>query len=78
MIDKSLGIFLMIIFGLSGIAILTLAWLQPLPASEKILTTLIGSTGLFVALVRALQLRSLPSGVDAEDSMIKVEAKEKP
>ena len=71
--DKSLGIFLMVLFGISGIAILMLAWLQPMPASERILTTFVGSTGLFVALVRALMLKSPQAKTDGEQVLVKVE-----
>lgn len=78
MIDKSLSIFLMIIFGMSGITILTLAWLEPLPASERIMTTLIGSIGLFVSFTRALQIRSLPPETNTEQRLVKAEVKENP
>jgi len=76
--DKSLGIFLVVLFGISGITVLMLAWVQPMPASERILATLIGSSGLFVALVRALLLKSLHAGADAEPGLIKVGVKDKP
>ncbi len=56
--DKSLNVFLMVLFGISGIAILILAWVRPMTASESILTTLIGSAGLFMALTRARLLKS--------------------
>jgi len=35
--DKSLSIFLIVLFGMSGIAILLLTWLRPMPESERIL-----------------------------------------
>ena len=63
--DKSLSIFLMALFGISSIAILMLAWLRPVPESERILTTFIGSAGLFVVLSRALLLRSLHAKTEA-------------
>ena len=71
--DKPLGIFLMVLFGISGIAILMLAWLQPMLASERILTTFVGSIGLFVALVRALMLKSPQAMTDGEQVLVKVE-----
>ena len=71
--DKPLGIFLMVLFGISGIAILMLAWLQPMLASERILTTFVGSIGLFVALVRALMLKSPQAKTDGEQVLVKVE-----
>lgn len=55
MIDKSLDRFLMVFFGISGIAILMLVWLRPTPGSERILATFIGSIGLFVGLFRVIQ-----------------------
>jgi len=76
--DKSLGIFLVVLFGISGITVLMLAWVQPMPASERILATLIGSSGLFVALVRALLLKSLHAGADTEQVSVEVEVKDKP
>ena len=74
--DKSLNIMLIVIFGMAGTAILTLAWLQPMSGSGRILTTLIGSVGLLVAAFRARLLRS--PQVSAEDeAMVKVELKDK-
>ena len=58
--DKSLDILLMALFGASGIAILLLAWLQPMADSERILTTLIGSVGLLLASIKAKQAKSPP------------------
>ena len=71
--DKSLGIFLMVLFGILGIAILTLAWVRPMPESERILATFIGSTGLFMALSRALLLKSPKAKIDAEQVRVEVE-----
>jgi len=34
--DKGLGIFLMVLFGMGGITILILAWVQPMPVAERI------------------------------------------
>ena len=44
--DKTLEIFLMVLFGIGGIAILILAWTRPMPLPERILTTSIGSAGI--------------------------------
>ena len=76
--DKSLGIFLMAIFGLLGIAILVLAWLWPMPASERIMATFIGATGIFVALTRVLLLRSMKTGADDGQVTMAVEVRDKP
>jgi len=76
--DKSLSMLLAVLFGISGVTILVLAWVQPMPASERILTIIIGSVGLFVALVRARLLKSPQAKVDTEQVLIGVEAKDKP
>ena len=73
--DRSLSVFLIALFGISGIAIMTLAWVRPMPASERILSTLVGSAGLLVVLTQVLLLKSSPSRAKAE--RIQVEA-EKP
>ena len=54
--DKGLNIFLSVLFGISGIAILLLAWTEPASLLERILTTAIGSVGLIWAFSRALPL----------------------
>ena len=56
--DKSLNITLISIFGISGIAMLMLAWLQPMLGSERIMAFFIGSIGLLVALIRTLMLKT--------------------
>ena len=76
--DRSLGIFFVTVFGILGIAILMLAWLWPMPASERIMTTFIGSTGLLVALTRALLLRSINTGADNRQVTMAVEVRGKP
>ncbi len=78
MIDKSLSIFLVVLFGASGIVILVLAWLQPMPASERILATFVGSVGLLVALVQALLLKSRREKTGAKQDMIEVEVEDEP
>lgn len=70
--DKSLGIFLMAVFGILGTAILLLAWLWPMPASERIMAAFIGSTGLLMALTRALLLRSIRTRADDEQVVVTV------
>ena len=47
MTDKALEKFLMLLFGMGGITILILAWVQPMPVSQRILATFLGSIGLF-------------------------------
>ena len=75
--DKSLGIFLMALFGISGMSILLLAWLWPMPASERVLTAFIGSVGLVVALSRVRWLKSPQGRAGADEVMIKVAIEDK-
>ena len=75
--DKSLDIFLIVFFGVSGMAILTLAWLRPMVVPERILTTFIGSAGFFVAVIRALCLRSPQGGTNTEPVLVGVEVEDK-
>ena len=64
--DKSLSIFLMVVFGISGRAVLMLAWLQPMPGAERILSTFICSVGLIVAFSRAALIKSSRTDVMVE------------
>ena len=75
--DKSLEILLVVLFGISGLAVLMLAWLWPALESERSMAILAGSAGLFIALTRALMLRRSPVKADDEPTMIKVEAEDK-
>ena len=56
--DKSLNITLISIFGISGIAMLIMAWLQPILDLERGMAFFIGSIGLLVALIRTLMLKT--------------------
>ena len=75
--DKSLDILLMALFGTSGIAILLLAWLQPMVDSERILTTLIGSAGLLLASIKVKQVKSPPVTTGNKAKLVKVEAEDR-
>ena len=75
--DKSLSIFLIVLFGMSGIAILLLTWLRPMPESERILDTFIGSVGLCVALANTLLLKSPRVRRDDKQPVVEVEARGK-
>jgi len=55
--DKSLGIWLIILFGVSGLAAISLGWLLPWLESERILTTLAGLAGILIALIQVFVLR---------------------
>ena len=72
--DKSLNITLISIFGISGIAMLMLAWLQPMPGSERGMTFLIGSIGLLMALIRALMLKTQRIQTETRTVTVEVES----
>jgi uncharacterized membrane protein len=55
--DKSLGIWLVVLFGGSGLAVISLGWLLPWLESDRIVATLGGMAGLIVAAIRLLMLR---------------------
>ncbi len=73
--DESLTIFLMVIFGISGAAILALTWLRPMPGTERILPTFMGLAGLLVAFIRALSLKS--ARAEAGHVLVMAEVKDK-
>ena len=75
--DKSLGTFLMILFGISGMAVLVLAWLWPTLESDRIMATLVGSAGLLVALTQAPMFRRSPGRTDNKPTIIKVGTEER-
>jgi hypothetical protein len=72
--DRSLGIWLIVLFGIPGMVILMLAWLWPTLESERITAIFAGSTGLLMALTQGLMLKRSPDRTDNEPTMIKVEA----
>jgi len=78
MSDKSLDIFLMVLFGIGGITVLIVAWAQPMSVPERILTIAIGSIGLLWVLGRALSLRSRLAKVGIGKNLVEVEMKKKP
>jgi hypothetical protein len=55
--DKSLGILLIVLFGIPGMAVLLMGWLWPIFETERITATFAGSAGLFVASIQALLLK---------------------
>jgi hypothetical protein len=60
--DKGLRVFLIVLFGIGGIAILILAWSRAMPLHERILTSSVGVIGLSWVLIQAILLRSVRSG----------------
>ena len=71
--DKSLGIWLIALFGISGMAVIMLAWLWPALTSERIVATFVGSVGLFMALTMILMLKRLSVKADNKRVTVKVE-----
>ncbi len=74
--DKSMEVFLAVLFGILGLAIIVLAWVRPMPDSERILTTIIGSVGLLLALGRGLFLKTSRQETDVEHVLVR--SKDKP
>ncbi len=74
--DKSMEVFLAVLFGILGLAIIVLAWVRPMPDSERILTTLIGSVGLLLALGQGLFLKTNRQETEVEHVLVRT--KEKP
>ena len=75
--DKSLGIWLIAMFGISGTAVIILAWLWPAPQSERIVATLTGTVGLLVALIHVLLLRQSMTSKNDKQIPVKVGIKDK-
>ena len=64
--DKSLGIFLMVLFGVGGITILILTWAQPMSLADRILATFVAVTGLGWALTRVTFSKPVPAETSIE------------
>jgi len=63
--DRALGIWLIVMFGVSGLAVIVLAWLWPTLQSDRIITTFAGLVGVVIAVVRGLTLRESPGDKQA-------------
>ena len=63
--DIGLDILMMVVFGIGGITILVLAWIQPMSPAERILSISVGSAGLLGVLIRIVLLMSVRAGVNA-------------
>jgi hypothetical protein len=64
MIDRSFSIWLMVIFGVSGLGVVLLAWLLPSLRHERMTATLVGLVGIGMAVTRGLMLRKSPESDD--------------
>lgn len=75
--DKSLGIWLMVLFGISGMAVLMLAWLWPTLQSERITAIFAGAAGLLVSFTQVLMLKRSPDRTNDKPVLVKVEAEDR-
>jgi len=71
--DKSLEISLIVIFGISGLALSLLAWFWPAMESQRIMGTLVGLTGMLIAFFKYVGLKKFYR-MEANRVAIKVEA----
>ncbi len=74
--DRSLSLILMVLFGISGTLILIFTWLQPMPGMERVLSTLLGASGLGAALSRIPLLRFPKSGTEAGKVPVGIKARD--
>ena len=75
--DKSPGIFIMALFGFTGLIILALGWLWPVLQPERVVATVTGSVGLLIALLQVLVLRRSPGRAGDERVPVKVRVGDK-
>jgi len=75
--DRSLGIWLIVLFGVAGVAVIMLAWFWPTLQSDRIAATLTGLVGIAVAVIRALTLRQSLTCPGEKQVTVKVEAENK-
>jgi len=70
--DKGLGIWLILLFGVSGLGVILLAWLSPSLASERLVATIAGGVGLTVATLRAVTLKKSQEEVHEDEVTFQV------
>jgi hypothetical protein len=76
MAEKSMGILLMVTFGISGIGVTALAWLYPAFNLDKTMATLAGIIGVGFTVFQGIMFRhSCQAG--AEPVSIEVQAEDK-
>ena len=59
MVDKGLWIFVMVLFSVLGLGVLTFAWLQPMALVERMLASFAGIVGPAWVIVHNLSKRSV-------------------
>lgn len=72
MADRSLSISLIVIFGLSGLALLLAAWTMPFMHEDRVTACIAGGVGIGFAIIRVFMLRH----ENHRSERITVEAKE--
>ena len=78
MMDKSLSIWLTVLFGISGTTVLLLAWLWPTLGLDKITATLAGAVGLTISVAGLRMLKRTAARTPDRPVPVKVEAECKP
>ncbi|MFC2033579.1 hypothetical protein ACFLUB_03595 [Chloroflexota bacterium] len=72
--DIPLSIALTVAFGISGLAMLILALLQPMAGSERGMAFFIGAVGILVALIRALVFKTWHTRTETRQVSVKIES----
>jgi hypothetical protein len=75
--DKSMGIILMVTFGVSGVAATALAWLCPSLHLDKVEATLAGLIGVGFTVFQSIRSRH-SSRTGSEPASVEVEAEDQP
>ncbi|MFC2122379.1 hypothetical protein ACFLRP_01690 [Bacteroidota bacterium] len=75
--DKALDVFLMLFFSSSGLLILIFAFSQPMGATDRAFTIVIGSAGVLGAMARALVRKAVRFRTNAGSDMIQVRSNNK-
>ena len=71
--DRSIGIWLIVMFGVSGLVILMLTWLWPTLVTDKPMATLAGVIGIAIAVIQALIIRHGSVAKNSEQLTVEVE-----
>ncbi|MFH1651807.1 MAG: hypothetical protein ABID87_06900 [Chloroflexota bacterium] len=73
--DRGLDIMLVFFFGISGMVVLLLAWLRPLPLPDRLFTSAVGAFGLIPSGFRAFRI-VLKSGINREKAAVAVKVRD--
>ena len=76
--DRSLVVWLMVTFGVSGLAVVVLSWSLPALRPDRLTATIAGLAGIAVAVVCGLTLRKSPARRTEELALdVRIEEDEK-